>query len=60
VPWELKKSGGGWFVVTKGTGRRHSRKPLSRERAVAQLRALNASEDVQTMAAHGRRKKSRK
>ncbi len=50
MPYELKKVKGGWKVQIKGgrissTGRRYfSDSPLPRERAVAQMRALYASE----------------
>jgi hypothetical protein len=40
--WKLKKSGDGYFVVTKATGRKHSKKPLPLARAKRQLSALNA------------------
>jgi hypothetical protein len=44
VPYELRKAGKGWVVSTKGTGKVHSKKALSREKAVAQMRALYANE----------------
>ena len=31
---------GGWYVVTKRTGRKHSLEPLSKETALAQMKAL--------------------
>jgi hypothetical protein len=34
-----------YYVVTKGTGRKHSRRPLPRSRALAQMRALYAVEN---------------
>lgn len=40
MPYELKKAKGGYFVITEPTGRKHSKKPLPKERAVKQLRAL--------------------
>ena len=42
MPYELEKApvGRGFFVLTKGTRRKHSDKPLPRERAVNQMRAL--------------------
>jgi hypothetical protein len=43
MPYELRKAGSGWVVVTQGTKKAHSKKPLSRERAVAQMRALYAN-----------------
>jgi hypothetical protein len=44
MPWKLEKSGAGYFVVTKDTGRRHSKMPLPKQRALAQMRALYANE----------------
>jgi hypothetical protein len=44
MPWSLQKSGRGYYVVTKGTGRKHSKRPLSLKRAKAQMRALYANE----------------
>lgn len=44
MPYELRKAGKGWLVVTKGTRRAHSKKPLPRARAEAQMRALYANE----------------
>jgi len=44
MPWSLQKSGRGYYVVTKSTGRRHSGRPLSLKRAKAQMRALYANE----------------
>jgi hypothetical protein len=44
MPWKVQKSGKGYVVVTKGTGRKHSKKPLSKARAQAQMRALYAQE----------------
>ena len=46
MPWTLEKSGAGYYVVTKGTGRKHSKKPLPKERALAQMRALYANERI--------------
>ena len=43
MPYELKKAGSGWVVVTKGTKRAHSKKALPLERAKAQMRALYAN-----------------
>ena len=42
MPYEIEKSpvGTGFFVVTKGTRRKHSDKPLPRARAINQMRAL--------------------
>jgi len=43
MPYNLEKSGNGFFVVTTSTGRRHSEAPLSRAKAVAQMKALYAN-----------------
>ena len=43
MPYELKRSGKGYFVETKGTHKRHSKRPLPLSRAKAQMRALYAS-----------------
>lgn len=43
MPYEMSPSGRGYFVITKGTGRRHSKKVLPRETAVRQMRALYAN-----------------
>lgn len=43
MPYKLKQAGGGWIVVNSDTGRPHSKKPLSRTRAKAQMRALYAN-----------------
>lgn len=40
MPYKLAKRGNGWVVVTKETGKPHSKKPLPRARALAQMRAL--------------------
>lgn len=40
----LQKSGRGYFVVNERTGRRLSKKPLSKVRASAQMRAVYARE----------------
>ncbi len=40
MPYELEKAKGGYYVATEGTGKRHSKKPLPKERAKAQMRAL--------------------
>lgn len=44
MPYSLRRSGTGYFVVTQGTRRKHSKRPLSRRMAVRQMRALYASE----------------
>jgi hypothetical protein len=45
MPYELERNpvGRGFFVVTKGTERRHSKKPLAKRTAAAQMRALYAN-----------------
>jgi hypothetical protein len=45
MPYKLEPNptGRGFFVATKGTGRRHSEKPLSKARALLQMRALYAN-----------------
>lgn len=43
MPYEIRKTKRGYVVFTKGTNRGHSKKPLSLERAKAQLRALYAN-----------------
>lgn len=44
MPYSLQKSGRGYYVITKASGRRHSKRPLSLKRAKAQMRALYANE----------------
>jgi hypothetical protein len=44
VPWRLQKLGNGYVVATKATGRTHSKHPMSKAKAQAQMRALYASE----------------
>jgi hypothetical protein len=47
MPYKLRKSPGRnlYWVVNKDTGRKHSKKPLPRSRAQAQMRALYAAEN---------------
>ncbi len=40
MPYGLKKSGKGYKVANKATGKTYSKKALPRKRAVAQLRAI--------------------
>ncbi len=41
MPYHLVKAApNGFFVETKGTGRKHSKLPLPKERAERQMRAL--------------------
>lgn len=49
MPYELKREGSGYKIVSKDTGKTHSDKPLPRQRALAQMRALYANvPDAQT------------
>ena len=41
MPYGLRKSGKGYKVITKTTGRAHSKKAMSLKKARAQLRVLN-------------------
>jgi hypothetical protein len=43
MPYELEKVINGYYVITQGTGFRHSKRPLSLTRAKAQMRALYAN-----------------
>jgi hypothetical protein len=45
MPYKLVESGNKFFVENKDTGHRYSNRPLSRKKAVGQLRALYASEN---------------
>lgn len=47
MPYKLVKSPGSslYWVVTKSTGRKHSKSPLPKARAQAQMRALYAVEN---------------
>jgi hypothetical protein len=40
MPYELHRVPKGYYVVTKETNKKHSNKPLPKERAEAQMRAL--------------------
>lgn len=40
MPYALKKVVGGYYVINEKTGKRYSEKPLSKEKAIKQLRAL--------------------
>jgi len=40
MPYELKPFKKGFYVVTEGTGRKHSKKPLTKEMAMRQMKAL--------------------
>ena len=43
MPWAIKKADGGYYVVTKETGRKHSKKPMTKEMAKKQLAALHVN-----------------
>jgi hypothetical protein len=43
MPYGLKKSGKGYRVVTKGSGRAHSKKAMSKGKASRQMRAMYAA-----------------
>jgi len=43
MPWHIEKASPpakGYFVVTNSTGRKHSKEPLTKKKALAQLAAL--------------------
>ncbi len=40
MPYELIKKGVGYIVKNKETGKEHSKEPIPKERAVAQMRLL--------------------
>jgi hypothetical protein len=40
MPYKLEKVKGGYYVITKDTGKRHSLHPLTNEKARAQLYVL--------------------
>jgi hypothetical protein len=40
MPFKLKASKGGYYVVTEGSGKKHSLKPLPKTTAEAQMKAL--------------------
>ena len=59
MPYAIESNpvGRGYFVVTEGTGDRHSGHPLSKEKAEGQMRALYANlADTEKM--HEARKRS--
>jgi hypothetical protein len=54
MPWHLVKVDGGYFVETISTKRRHSKEPLTKSKAEAQLKALQINADKKsTVIAHG-------
>lgn len=44
MPYKLMKSGNGYRVVKKDDGKAMSKKPLTKKKATAQLRAIYANE----------------
>jgi len=44
MPYTVRRSGKGWKVFKKGTRKSFSKKTMTRRRALAQQRALYASE----------------
>lgn len=49
MPWGIKKSGSGFKVENKSTGKTYSKKPMTKEKATKQLAALhiNANESLE-------------
>jgi len=47
------KVSGGYFVETISTGRRHSKEPMTKAKAEAQLRVLESKEPVGNIVARG-------
>jgi hypothetical protein len=41
MPWSIRKSGSGYKVVNKDTGKTYSKKPMTKEKAKKQLAALH-------------------
>ena len=41
---ELVKARDGYYVKSKDTGKKHSKKPLSKKKALAQMRAIYAND----------------
>lgn len=56
MPYELQRSGRGYYVVNQVTGRKHSNRPLPKSRARAQMRALYAAESGYVMRSRAGRK----
>jgi hypothetical protein len=46
MPYKIINSGSGFFVVTTATGKKHSKKPLPKEKAEAQKRVLEQVEKI--------------
>lgn len=40
MPYELRKEGTGYKVINKETGKEHSKKPIPKKRAEAQMKLL--------------------
>ena len=55
MPYSLQRSGRGYYVVNKDTGRRHSNRPLPKARAMAQMRALYAVESGYVLRSRARK-----
>lgn len=53
MPYELRKKGTGYVVKNLATGQEHSKKPIPKARATAQMRLLYGLE-------HGMKPKDRK
>jgi hypothetical protein len=45
MPWHIVQADGGYYVETISTKRRHSKEPLTKAKALAQLRALEINAD---------------
>lgn len=43
MPYKVQKFGSGYKVVSTDTGKVHSNKPMSKEKAQAQMRAMYAN-----------------
>lgn len=56
MPYALQRSGRGYYVVNKVTGRKHSNRPLPKSRAAAQMRALYAAENGYVLRSRAGRK----
>jgi hypothetical protein len=56
MPYMLQRSGRGYYVVNKDTGRKHSNRPLPKSRATAQMRALYAAENGYVLRSRAGRK----
>lgn len=57
MPYKLVRSKNGkYFVVTKRSGKRHSKRPLSKEMAIRQMRALYAVENGYRLRNRSKRK----